>query len=96
MLETSETTADARHLINQRSVPTVCLGTSKVDEAVHIDLDLIERQRVPDGLVFGWDGEAITLHPECLSQNSSLLVESKAGGTSTVDASLITSETRTP
>ena len=96
MLETCETTADARHLIYKRCVPSVGLGSGKVDEAVYIALDLIEGQCVLDRLVLGRDGEALALHPERLTHDCSSLVQSIAGGTGTVDTSQIATETRTP
>lgn len=95
MLETSEATADARHLKGELGMDHG-IGDEAIDEAT----DDIERQRATDAMLLvaqlGGQSIAVAVVANALAPASTLLLVSMACSTTTVVAACITSETRRP
>lgn len=79
--------------------------SSIVDEVINVLLDRDQRQRLKTALpcfagtndhLFGRDGIAVAVMADAFAVDSAMLEKSIASGTSSVDASLIATETRTP
>ena len=91
MLETCETTANAGHL--ELGVGNQ-LGEHQ--EIIHIALDDVQRERVPDGAVLGWDRIALACEAHAITPAGTTIDECEPSRTGTVDATEIRAETRTP
>ena len=91
MLETCETTAYAGHLeLDVRN------QMSEHQELVHIVLDGGQRERVPDGLVFGRDRIALACDAHAITPAGTTIDECESRPTGTMYAAEIRAETRTP
>ena len=91
MLETCEATAYARHL-------ELGVGNQlrEHQELVHIALDGAQRERAPDGPVLGRDRIALACDAHAIAPAGTTINECEPRRTGTVDATLVTSEIRTP
>ena len=91
MPETCKATANAGHLeLGVRN------QLREHQELVHIALDGAQRERVPDGLVLGRDRIALACDAHAIAPAGTTINECEPRRTGTVDATLVTSETRTP
>ena len=91
VFETSKATADACYLeLDTRN------QFREHQELVHIALDGAQRERVPDGAVLGWDRIALACEAHAITPAGTTIDECEPSRTGTVDATLVTSETRTP
>ena len=91
MPETCEATAYARHL-------ELGVGNQlrEHQELVHIALDGAQRECAPDGPVLGRDRIALACDAHAITPAGTTIDECEPRRTGTVDATLVTSETRTP
>lgn len=87
MVETGETTSDGRDLI---PVVRRCLG--RHDEAVHVQLDFVQRQRPLDVVALGRDGVGSAEASYSLVPDGSSVLVGISGSSSSVNAREVRAE----